>query len=118
MLGIAVPILLLVSLVAVVFFAKLFRSRRPDKAQNKVDPCGSSSEHSTVITISQPFFRAKYSIFAEPEPDMELERIRGFPFDDAAGVKNVLYDMPTEDELSLLPRIKRSQIVLSKLIGE
>ena len=47
---------------------------------------------------------------------MELATLRELPVQN--GVKNDMYDVPTYDELNMLPKISRSQIVLTRFIGE
>ena len=47
---------------------------------------------------------------------MELATLRELPVQN--GVKNDMYDVPTYDELNALPKISRSQIVLTRFIGE
>lgn len=53
-------------------------------------------------------------------PDLELKMLREHPLtQDMLQIPNPIYDvqMPTEEELSSLQKIKRSQIVLTRLIG-
>ena len=47
---------------------------------------------------------------------MELATLRELPVQN--GVKNDLYDVPSYDELNALPKISRSQIVLTRFIGK
>ena len=49
-------------------------------------------------------------------PDMELATLRELPVEN--GFKNDMYDIPTYEELNSLPKINRSQIALTRFIGE
>jgi hypothetical protein len=49
-------------------------------------------------------------------PDMELATLRELPVRN--GFKNDLYDLPTDDEINLLHKIKRKQIALTRFIGK
>ena len=47
---------------------------------------------------------------------MELATLRELPVEN--GFKNDMYDIPTYEELNSLPKINRSQIALTRFIGE
>ena len=49
-------------------------------------------------------------------PDMELANLRQLPIGNS--FKNDMYDLSSEGDLELLPKIKRNQIVLTRFIGK